>query len=57
MSEMDLLKRIVQIEYKLFQSIRNGHKAHDGDKFHNLRVEVKLLRCLYFGKESSFCKK
>lgn len=57
MSEMDLMKRIVQIEYKLFRSIRDGHKAHDGDKFHNLRVEVKLLRCLYFGKESSFCKK
>ena len=57
MSEMDLMKKIVQIEYELFRSIIDGHKANDVDKFHNLRVEVKLLRCLYFGKESSFCKK
>ena len=57
MNEMELLKRILQIEFELFKSIRNGHKACDGDKYHDMRIEVKLLRCLHFVKESSFCKK
>ncbi len=57
MSERDILKRIVEIEYKLFQSIREGHKACVGDQYHDLRIEVGLLRCMYFGLESKFCKK
>jgi hypothetical protein len=57
MSERDIIKRILDIEYKLFQSIREGHKACVGDQYHDLRVEVSLLRCMYFGLESKFCKK
>lgn len=57
MSEQDVLKRIVDIEYKLFQTIRDGHKPCGGDQYHDLRVEVSLLRCLYYGIESNFCKK
>ena len=57
MSEQDVLKRIVDIEYKLFQTIRDGHKPCVGDQYHDLRVEVSLLRCLYYGLESNFCKK
>lgn len=57
MSENDMLKRIVEIEYELFLSIRNGHKATVGDQYHDKRVEVALLRCMYFGIDSKYCKK
>lgn len=57
MSERDIIKRIVEIEYELFLSVRNGHKATVGDQYHNKRVEVSLLRCMYFGSQSPYCKK
>lgn len=56
MSERDIIKRIVEIEYELFLSIRNGHKATVGDKYHNMRVEASLLRCMYYGSQSTYCK-
>lgn len=57
MSETDIFTRIVKIEHELFQSIRNGHKATIGDQYHDMRIEVSLLRCMYFGKNSHYCKK
>jgi hypothetical protein len=57
MSERDIIKRIVEIEYELFLSVRNGHKATVGDQYHNKRVEVSLLRCMYYGSQSPYCKK
>lgn len=57
MSERDIIKRIVEIEYELFLSVRNGHKATVGDQYHNKRVEVSLLRCMYYGSQSTYCKK
>jgi hypothetical protein len=57
MTEQEIIKRIVEIEYELFKSIRKGHRACVGDQYHNLRVEVALLRCMYFGSDSKFCKK
>jgi hypothetical protein len=57
MSERDIIKKIVEIEYELFLSVRNGHKATVGDQYHNKRVEVSLLRCMYYGSQSTYCKK
>ena len=57
MSEQDVLRRILDIEYKLFQTIREGHRPKVGDQYHDLRIEVSLLRCMYYGLESNFCKK
>jgi hypothetical protein len=57
MSEQDVLKRIVDIEYKLFRTIQEGHRPCVGDQYHDLRVEVSLLRCMYYGLDSNFCKK
>lgn len=57
MSERDIIKRIVDIEYKLFLSVRNGHRACVGDQYHDLRIEVALLRCMYYGNQSPYCKK
>jgi len=57
MSENDIIKRIVEIEYELFLSIRNGHKATVGDQYHDKRVEAALLRCLLYGEDSKYCKK
>jgi hypothetical protein len=48
--------RIVEIEYELFLSIRNGHRPSNDDCYKNKRTELEFLRCLYFGIESKFCK-
>jgi len=53
----EIQKKITDIEYELFMSIRQGHRPSIGDQYHNLRVEVNILRCMYFGYDSEFCKK
>ena len=53
----EIEKKITDIEYELFISIRQGHRPSIGDQYHNLRVEVNILRCMYFGYDSKFCKK
>lgn len=53
----EIQKRIIDIEYELFMSINKGHRPSIGDQYNDLRVEVNILRCLYFGNDSKFCKK
>lgn len=38
------ISRIIQIESKLTEAIRNGHKAHLGDEFREIRNEMLRLR-------------
>jgi len=57
MSKNDMIKRIVEIEYELFLSVRNGHKATVGDQYHDKRVEAALLRCMIYGEDSKYCGK
>lgn len=49
-------KRITEGEYFLTTVVRNGHRPYYGDKYEQLRTEVEVLRCLYFGNDSSYCK-
>jgi hypothetical protein len=56
MSKNEMSNRIVEIEYELFLSIRNGHRPSNDDCYKNKRTELDFLRCLYFGIESKFCK-
>lgn len=51
------MKKIVDGEYTLFLAIRNGHKTYIGDKYQEIRTEIELCRCLYYGEDSKFCKK
>jgi hypothetical protein len=53
----EIQKRITDIEYELFKSVREGHRPHIGDQYNDLRVEVNILRCMYFGYDSKFCNK
>ena len=57
MDENQILKRIVECEYAMFLSIRNGHKPFIGDEYQFMRTEVNVLRCLYYGEDSKFCRK
>ena len=52
----DISSRIVEIEWELTQAVRNGHKASDKDEYSHLRMEVDMLRCIYFGLDSPHCK-
>jgi len=57
MDKNQLMKKIVDGEYTLFLAIRNGHKTYIGDKYQEIRTEIELCRCLYYGEDSKFCKK
>ena len=57
MDENQILKRIVECEYAMFLAIRNGHKPFIGDEYQFMRTEVNVLRCLYYGEDSKFCRK
>ena len=52
----ELESRIIEIEYQLTTEISKGHKPFYGDHLESLRQEVKTLRCIVFGYESSYCK-
>ena len=52
----EISKRIVEGEYFLTEVVRKGHKPYYGDEYEHIRTEVGILRCLYFGNESPYCK-
>ena len=56
MNKNEMSKRIVEGEYFLTTVVRTGHRPYYGDKYEQLRTEVEVLRCLYFGNESPYCK-
>lgn len=56
MTKNEMSRRIVEIEYEMFVAIRNGHKPSQDDHFKKKREEIELLRCMYYGIDSKFCK-
>lgn len=56
MNEIEITNRIVEIEYELFLSIRQGHKPSHNDCYKEKRLELEILRCHYYGLNSKFCK-
>lgn len=38
------ISRIIEIESKLTEAIRNGHRAHLGDEYREIRNEMLRLR-------------
>ena len=49
--------RIVEIEMIIQKAVWEGHRCSINDKYQPLRIERDILRCIYFGSESNFCKK
>jgi hypothetical protein len=56
MEKEKIISRIIEIETILVNSLFEGHKPIGNDKYQPLRIEVRLLRCLYFGEDSPYCK-
>lgn len=59
MTQQDLaqvMSRIINLEYEMTHAIIQGHQSSADDKFKNHREELNLLRCLYFGYKSNYCK-
>jgi hypothetical protein len=57
MNKNKISGRIVEIELLLQQAVWNGHKSAMNDQYQHLRIERDILRCVYFGNESTHCKK
>lgn len=45
----EIISRILRIELEMTSAILSGHKATEGDHFHEKRIELKVLRKLLFG--------
>ncbi len=56
MEKGEILSEISKIELKMVSTIKGGHKPSDNDKFKEDRMRLVLLRCLYFGEDSKYCK-
>ena len=59
MTQQDLtqiMSRIISLESEITSSIINGHKPSENDIFKEKRNEIILLRCMYFGYKSKYCK-
>lgn len=57
MTENEILSKIVKNELTIRNAISNGHRSNIDDEFQKLRIENENLRCLYFGEDSSHCKR
>lgn len=51
-----IMSRIIELELENIDMISKGHKPSRDDVFEPKRQEIELLRCLYFGYKSNFCK-
>lgn len=51
-----IMSRIIELESENTKLIFEGHKSRVDDSFEPKRQELLLLRCLYFGYKSNFCK-
>lgn len=51
-----IMSRIISLESEITSSIINGHKPSENDVFREKRNEITLLRCMYFGYRSKYCK-
>jgi len=56
MEKGEILSEISKIELKMISAIKEGHKPSDNDRFKEDRMRLILLRCLYFGADSKYCK-
>lgn len=57
MDRNKISSKIVNNEMLMRAAMTKGHMPSDNDKFQPLRVENEILRCLYFGEDSPFCKR
>lgn len=56
MEKAEMLSEISETASKLINAIKEGHIPSDDDKFKEDRKRLILLRCLYFGEDSKYCK-
>lgn len=57
MTKNEMSSRIVEIEMTIIKAMSKGHKPSTNDIYQPLRVEQEILRCLYFGEDSTHCRR
>lgn len=53
---IQIMSRIIKLETEITSSIINGHRPSENDVFREKRNEMTILRCMYFGYRSKYCK-
>jgi len=57
MTKNEMSSRIVRNEITIINAITKGHKPSESDEYQPLRIETEILRCLYYGEDSPFCRR
>jgi|TARA_R110000803_G_scaffold35710_5_gene77079 hypothetical protein len=57
MTKQDTSSRIIWIETTIMKALKEGHQPNTGDKYQSLRIEAEILRCIYYGNDSSNCRR
>lgn len=52
----EILSRISELELENCKRIFDGIRPEVGDSFSDKRKEIEMLRCIYFGYNSPYCK-
>jgi len=52
-----MMSKIIKNETIIRKALSEGHKPHTSDEFQPLRIEIELLRCMYFGEDSPHCRR
>ena len=57
MTKNEMSSIIVKNELAIMRAIKEGHRPHISDEYQSLRIEIELLRCMYFGEDSPHCRR
>ena len=49
--------KIIKNEMILRKAINEGKRPHTGDELQPLRIENEILRCMYYGEDSPYCRR
>jgi len=59
MTQQDMtlvMSRIISLDLEITSAIINGHKPNGDDIFKEKREELDVLRCVFFGDDSKYCR-
>jgi len=48
--------RIIELDLEITKEISKGHRPYYGDFLEEQRQELSILRCIFFGYNSKYCK-
>lgn len=57
LTKQEMSAKIIRNELALRKAITEGKRPHTGDELQPLRIENEILRCMYYGEDSPYCRR